>query len=37
MEKQGKSLTEIRRTIEARHDPHNGKGTKTPWPPAPKG
>jgi len=32
LEKEGKSPVEIRRTIEARYDSHDGKGTHTPWP-----
>lgn len=35
MEKEGKSLTDIRRTVEARYDPKNGLSTRTPWPPEP--
>lgn len=30
MEKEGKSLADIRRTVEARYDPKNGLGTRTP-------
>jgi len=37
MEKEGKPLTEIRRTIEARYNEHDGHDTKTPWPPQKKG
>jgi len=37
MEKEGKPLVEIRRTIEARYNEHDGHDTKTPWPPPPKG
>jgi len=36
LEKEGKSLTEMRRTIEARYDQHDGKGTPTQRPPEQK-
>jgi len=34
MEKASKPLAEIRRTIEARYNEHDGHDTKTPWPQA---
>lgn len=37
LEREGKSLVDIRRTIEERHNPKNGLDTRTPWPPAAKG
>ncbi|MBA3571915.1 MAG: hypothetical protein H0W34_08075 [Pyrinomonadaceae bacterium] len=37
LEREGKPLTEIRRTIEERYDPKNGMDTRTPRPPAAKG
>ena len=37
MEKEGKPLAEIRRTIEARYNEHDGHDTKTQWPPQAKG
>ena len=36
LEKEGKPLADIRRTIEARYNPHDGNDTKTPWPPEAK-
>jgi hypothetical protein len=36
LEKEGKPLVEIRRTIEARYNPHDGNDTNTPSPPQAK-
>jgi len=36
LEKEGKPLTEIRRTIEERYNGHDGNDTNTPWPPTKK-
>ena len=37
LEREGKSMTDIRRAIETRYDPKNGQDTQTPWPSAAKG
>jgi hypothetical protein len=37
LEKERKSLDEIRRAIEAKYNPTDGNDTKTPWPPKKSG